>query len=517
MHPRHRRPRRRPRRARRIDDHPMPEVPAPDELGPRGGRRRRCRSGTASDIRPASGRAVRALADEARHRRLDPPRPTTSPLDDVVLADALPTPGRRPCSHRLELPVGVPTIDLTVHFRQAPPRTCPTGRSCGSAPRWSPTATSRRTARCGRATGACWPRAASSPSRSALLGRPRGSTTGEALWPGTSRPSRSSRRSSSGCATFVREEIEPLETLDLDYDTLRRVTDPLKEQVQAQGLWAAHLPPELGGGGFGQVKLGLMHEILGRCIYAPSVFGNNAPDSGNSELIVRGRHRGAEGAVDAPAARRQAPLRLLDDRARRRRRPHAARHHRGARRRRVGDQRPQVVHVQRVDRRLPHRDGGDQPGRAPVPGQLDVHRPRRHPRGGDRARRADDGRAAPRHRPVRRPRRDPLQGRAHPVREHRRRRGRHRPGLRARPEAARPRPDPPRDALARPGPAGVRHAVRAVAVALHARLHAGREADGAGLDRHLGHRDAGRPAPHAARRVEDGPGRRVASPASRSR
>jgi acyl-CoA dehydrogenase len=87
---------------------------------------------------------------------------------------------------------------------------------------------------------------------------------------------------------FVRTEIEPLETLDLDYDTLRRVTDPLKEQVRAQGLWAAHLPKELGGGGFGQVKLGLMHEILGRCIYAPSVFGNNAPDSGNSELLSEG-------------------------------------------------------------------------------------------------------------------------------------------------------------------------------------------------------------------------------------
>ncbi|MGH2900263.1 MAG: acyl-CoA dehydrogenase family protein, partial [Solirubrobacteraceae bacterium] len=50
--------------------------------------------------------------------------------------------------------------------------------------------------------------------------------------------------------------------------------------------WAAHLPPELGGGGFGQVKLGLMHEILGACIYAPGIFGNQAPDSGNAELIA---------------------------------------------------------------------------------------------------------------------------------------------------------------------------------------------------------------------------------------
>jgi acyl-CoA dehydrogenase len=87
---------------------------------------------------------------------------------------------------------------------------------------------------------------------------------------------------------FVREEIIPLETLDLDRPTFQRITAPLKEQVRQQGLWAAHLPPELGGGGFGQVKLGLMHEILGQCRFAPGVFGNNAPDSGNAELLAIG-------------------------------------------------------------------------------------------------------------------------------------------------------------------------------------------------------------------------------------
>jgi acyl-CoA dehydrogenase len=87
---------------------------------------------------------------------------------------------------------------------------------------------------------------------------------------------------------FVREEIIPLETLDLDRATFARITAPLKDQVKEQGLWAAHLPPELGGGGFGQVKLGLMHEILGQCRFAPGVFGNNAPDSGNAELLALG-------------------------------------------------------------------------------------------------------------------------------------------------------------------------------------------------------------------------------------
>ena len=31
-----------------------------------------------------------------------------------------------------------------------------------------------------------------------------------------------------------------------------------------------------------------MHEILGRCSTAPNIFGNQAPDSGNGELIAIG-------------------------------------------------------------------------------------------------------------------------------------------------------------------------------------------------------------------------------------
>src|SRR5712671_4440365 len=88
--------------------------------------------------------------------------------------------------------------------------------------------------------------------------------------------------------SFVRDEIIPLETLDVPYETLRQVVKPLQDQVKARGLWASHLPPELGGGGFGQVKLGLMHEILGQSPFAPFVFGNNAPDSGNAELLAVG-------------------------------------------------------------------------------------------------------------------------------------------------------------------------------------------------------------------------------------
>lgn len=87
---------------------------------------------------------------------------------------------------------------------------------------------------------------------------------------------------------FVREEVFPIETLRLSYDQVATLIKPLQDEVRARGLWAAHLPPELGGMGFGQVKLGLMHEILGQSPYGPVVFGNNAPDSGNAELLAAG-------------------------------------------------------------------------------------------------------------------------------------------------------------------------------------------------------------------------------------
>jgi len=93
-------------------------------------------------------------------------------------------------------------------------------------------------------------------------------------------------------STFVREEIEPLDLVwpglaftPLD-STRRKVVDPLKEEVRRQKLWATHLGPELGGEGYGQVKLSLLNEILGRSSWAPIIFGCQAPDTGNAEIIA---------------------------------------------------------------------------------------------------------------------------------------------------------------------------------------------------------------------------------------
>lgn len=87
---------------------------------------------------------------------------------------------------------------------------------------------------------------------------------------------------------FVKTEIWPLETIfhELTQAEVDRIYAPLQARVKERGLWAAHLDPELGGQGFGQVKLGLMHEILGSSPFAPNAFGCQAPDSGNSEILA---------------------------------------------------------------------------------------------------------------------------------------------------------------------------------------------------------------------------------------
>jgi acyl-CoA dehydrogenase len=91
--------------------------------------------------------------------------------------------------------------------------------------------------------------------------------------------------------TFVREEVEPLDFVfgspyDKSDERAMAVLRPLQQKVKDQDLWAAHLGPELGGQGYGQVKLGLLNELLGRSGWAPSVFGCQAPDSGNAEILA---------------------------------------------------------------------------------------------------------------------------------------------------------------------------------------------------------------------------------------
>lgn len=91
--------------------------------------------------------------------------------------------------------------------------------------------------------------------------------------------------------TFCREEVEPLElvfpyAVRMRDPKMQGLVEPLRRQVKDRGLWAIFLDEELGGPGFGQVKLALVNEILGRYSIAPSIFGCQAPDTGNMEILA---------------------------------------------------------------------------------------------------------------------------------------------------------------------------------------------------------------------------------------
>ncbi|MCV7303281.1 acyl-CoA dehydrogenase family protein [Mycobacterium barrassiae] len=90
---------------------------------------------------------------------------------------------------------------------------------------------------------------------------------------------------------FIDTQIVPLEPIldeKMATDEWVAIKRHLQDQVKARGLWAAFLDPELGGTGFGQLKLALMSEIIGRSMVSMVVFGVQAPDSGNMELLAHG-------------------------------------------------------------------------------------------------------------------------------------------------------------------------------------------------------------------------------------
>ena len=182
----------------------------------------------------------------------------------------------------------------------------------------------------------------------------------------------------------------------------------IRERAKAEGLWNLFMPDDEHGVGLTNWEYGVLCEEMGRSpAIAPMAFNCSAPDTGNTEILAEHGTRRAEGRNWlAAAARRRDPLLLFDDRARRRRlRPAHAADAGRARRRRVGDQRPQVVHLGRRRRLARDRDGRHRPRRPSLRPGLDDPRAHRRPGLQPRPPGAGDG---PRRRP--RPLRDPLRG-----------------------------------------------------------------------------------------------------------
>ena len=85
---------------------------------------------------------------------------------------------------------------------------------------------------------------------------------------------------------FLDAHIVPVEPLlnreDADADALLA---GLRARAKAEGLWAPHVPPEAGGTGLGFLAYAHLNEEIGRSVWAQLVFGCQAPDAGNAEIL----------------------------------------------------------------------------------------------------------------------------------------------------------------------------------------------------------------------------------------
>jgi acyl-CoA dehydrogenase len=83
--------------------------------------------------------------------------------------------------------------------------------------------------------------------------------------------------------SFMEEHVYPNEGALRSDDS--DLVGSLRAKAKEQGLWAPHMPPEAGGTGQGFLAYAHLNEEIGRSSYAQLVFGCQAPDAGNAEIL----------------------------------------------------------------------------------------------------------------------------------------------------------------------------------------------------------------------------------------
>jgi alkylation response protein AidB-like acyl-CoA dehydrogenase len=85
---------------------------------------------------------------------------------------------------------------------------------------------------------------------------------------------------------FMDEHVYPNEAaLAREDEAADAVIVGLRQAAKAAGLWAPHLPPEAGGTGSGFLEYAYLNEEIGRSMVAQLIFGCQAPDAGNGEIL----------------------------------------------------------------------------------------------------------------------------------------------------------------------------------------------------------------------------------------
>ena len=82
---------------------------------------------------------------------------------------------------------------------------------------------------------------------------------------------------------FMEEHVYPNERALRADDA--GVIESLRAKAKDEGLWAPHVPPDAGGTGHGFLAYAHLNEEIGRSTYAQLVFGCQAPDAGNAEIL----------------------------------------------------------------------------------------------------------------------------------------------------------------------------------------------------------------------------------------
>jgi len=86
--------------------------------------------------------------------------------------------------------------------------------------------------------------------------------------------------------SFMEDHIYPNEpALFREDDASDVLIRELQQDAKDAGLWAPHLPPEAGGSGSGFIEYAYLNEEIGRSFIAQLVFGCQAPDAGNGEIL----------------------------------------------------------------------------------------------------------------------------------------------------------------------------------------------------------------------------------------
>jgi len=85
---------------------------------------------------------------------------------------------------------------------------------------------------------------------------------------------------------FMDEHVYPNEgAIAREDDAALALVSELRGHARKAGLWAPHVPPEAGGTGLGFLYYACLNEEIGRSSYAQLVFGCQAPDAGNAEVL----------------------------------------------------------------------------------------------------------------------------------------------------------------------------------------------------------------------------------------